>query len=1061
MILYETINNYLINNIDDIYKKINVSAKQNVGKEENFRTDMAIVFNKIFSDLNLSSSITPEQEFSVHKGRIDTLYGYIIIEYKAPQKIKNQKSQNKNYIDQVDRQITGLASKYNCKKEKILGIIFDGVNIIYLQYKSQYLEVSNVQKITKESLTVFLFKLLSLSTEKKALIIENLLKDFSSNSDLTKEFIRELYTDYLSFLNENNISKVGLLFEQWKILFREICGYDFETLDLKIKQLNVEYDLPGKVRTDVLIYSIQTYFALIIKFLSIELLTFVSSDKSNGLSAFRIESSNELKNQLEEMESGGLFKKLGISNFLEGDFFGGYLFFWKNSLYEIIKKTILTFDNYDYGSLELEPDLARDLLKNVYHNLFPKVLRHNLGEYYTPDWLAEFLIKKMDIDYDKVTLDPTCGSGTFIVLLIKEYNQSNEQLSAKDRLKKILSCVKGYDLNPLAVISARANYLLSLGNLINERESDIEIPIYLCDSMLTILEEKKENNNCYVLSTKVGNFSIPQSVVHKGYVNQILSKLDESISMDCSAKEYAEKIKLCSFDLDENELKILEELYAEMSDLNQRGLDGIWANVIKNAFAPLFQAKVDYIIGNPPWISWQSLPEEYRESIQKYWYHYSIFDHKGLAARLGNSHDDISVLMTYVIMDNFLKDNGKLGFVINQNVFQAAGGGKGFRKFKIKNSTPIKIEEVDDFIEVEPFKDLDANNKTAVFTAIKNMEMQYPVKYNVWKKKNKGTILSSDSLTNLLNNGLKMESKFAQPIQPETLDSAWIIGNNHDLGVFRKMISKEPSCYRARKGVDTSANAIYWINEFRRENNRVVFENLPVTSKKEIKKVCKGVVESDIVYPLLRGRDIGKWRYSIPYSIILPYTEDGKVISKSKLKIEHALTYQYFFNNDFADILKNRGIYKKHFKATSNNEIPEYVVYDIGIYTFSKYKVVWKALASGMIATVVSERNNKVVIPDHNVVMIPLDNEEEAFYLAGILNSNIVSRFVKAYISWFFSTHIMDNILIPQYDSQNAIHKKIAELSKTAHLNAQNDNDTDIIERQIDNIVEKDIYGIV
>ena len=123
----------------------------------------------------------------------------------------------------------------------------------------------------------------------------------------------------------------------------------------------------------------------------------------------------------------------------------------------------------------------------------------------------------------------------------------------------------------------------------------------------------------------------------------------------------------------------------------------------KNAFIPLFHKKVDFLIGNPPWVNWQTLPEDYRESIHKHWYEYKIFDFIGLKARLGNAHDDISVLLTYAVMDNFLKDNGTLAFIINQNLLQAYGGGEGFRKFLNKGNTPVKVIKVDDFVLLNHF----------------------------------------------------------------------------------------------------------------------------------------------------------------------------------------------------------------------------------------------------------------------------------------------------------------------------------------------------------------------
>lgn len=1055
----DIINIYIKENIKSIYENVIKSAENNVGKEENFRTDMAIILNKIFLDLNIEKQINSEQEYSVYKGRIDSLYGNVIIEYKAPGRVNDNinNSSNKEFIEQVKRQIIGLALKNSFSKEKILGAIFDGKNIIYVKYKNNEWEVSNVQKVTQESLALFLKRVLSLSIEKKALIIENLLRDFDSESRLTKSFIKKLYYCYVT---NNEYKKVELLFEQWKQLFREICGYDFETLDIKIRELKNIYEINDNVKIEYLIFSIQTYFALIIKFLSIEVLRYISSKRDNGLNNFRIEDSEKLKNQLEDMEQGGLYKKLGISNFLEGDFFGGYLYFWDEDLYELIKQMIEKFEDYDYSSINLEPELARDLLKNVYHNLFPRELRHNLGEYYTPDWLAEFLIEKMHINFssNKVILDPTCGSGTFIVLLIKKYINNNKNLEEKELLNGIISCIKGYDLNPLAVISARANYIISLGELLNERIENVEIPIYLCDSMLTILEEKRENEDCYVLSTKAGNFPIPVDIVKNGDANKLLDILNKCINLNYSTSEFIEKILKENIELRSNEQSILEKLYNTMYELERKGLDGIWANVIKNSFAPLFQKKVDYIIGNPPWIVWQSLPENYRNSIQKYWHQYKIFEHKGLAARLGSSHDDLSVLMTYVIMDNFLNDKGKLGFIVNQNIFQSSGGGQGFRKFLIKDNIPIKIEEVDDFVNVQPFKDLGADNKTAVFTAVKNLKTEYPVKYNVWNKNGSGKIFANESFENVFNNKITKDELLANPIKE--YNSSWIIGDRIELEIFEKMIATEKGKYKARKGVDTSANAIYWIKEKERINGKIVFENSPETSRKSIKQVTD-VIEDELVYPLIRGKDVSKWKYKTPYQVIIPYTEDGKVIDKKDLKINFENTYRYFYNksNGFEDILKNRGIVKKHFSNLTGRENPEYVLYDIGQYTFSKYKVVWKALANGMIATVVSNKNGKIVIPDHNVVMIPIEDENEAYYVAGILNSDIVTKFVNAYISWFFSTHVLENMNIPAYKGKDKNHIKVVELSKKAHMLAENECDVSEIEKELNNIVEEILLG--
>ena len=49
--------------------------------------------------------------------------------------------------------------------------------------------------------------------------------------------------------------------------------------------------------------------------------------------------------------------------------------------------------------------------------IVPRKLRHDLGEFYTPDWLAGYLIDRSGYPGDPNIrfLDPACGSGTFLV----------------------------------------------------------------------------------------------------------------------------------------------------------------------------------------------------------------------------------------------------------------------------------------------------------------------------------------------------------------------------------------------------------------------------------------------------------------------------------------------------------------------------------------------------------------------------------------------------------------------------------------------------------------------
>src|SRR5262249_37851455 len=60
-------------------------------------------------------------------------------------------------------------------------------------------------------------------------------------------------------------------------------------------------------------------------------------------------------------------------------------------------------------------DVETDVLKVLYESLVDPDERHDLGEYYTPDWLAGRIVAAaIDAPLSQRVLDPACGSGTFL-----------------------------------------------------------------------------------------------------------------------------------------------------------------------------------------------------------------------------------------------------------------------------------------------------------------------------------------------------------------------------------------------------------------------------------------------------------------------------------------------------------------------------------------------------------------------------------------------------------------------------------------------------------------------
>jgi len=141
---------------------------------------------------------------------------------------------------------------------------------------------------------------------------------------------------------------------------------------------------------------------------------------------------------------------------------------------------------------------------------------------------------KFEGNPNKRLLDPACGSGTFLVIAIKKIKQYAKEKKIEPRivLEKILSNVVGFDLNPLAVISARTNYLLALGDLLEHMKEPITIPVYLCDSIMTPQEDKDLFGwGKLKVNTAVGPFFIPKNLVKAEYIDELSSFLEEAVKL--------------------------------------------------------------------------------------------------------------------------------------------------------------------------------------------------------------------------------------------------------------------------------------------------------------------------------------------------------------------------------------------------------------------------------------------------------------------------------------------------------------------------------------------------
>ncbi len=801
--------------------------------------------------------------------------------------------------------------------------------------------------------------------------IQNITKDFGFKSSLAKKGIQTFYNIFCNNINDANKGNLLETFRKWRWIF-EACGYNISIFDKKeslthsfkkeVRKFAIEYGIELFPRIPELLFSIQTYYTIFLKLLTVEILVFYgySFKKSQSIHETRyMKKKSRIRDYITILENSDVIQVLNLNPYLNR-IYSWYLDIWDNSIEVIIYEMRNKISNYNLETLSNGFLNSKDLFKQLYQSLIPKKIRHGLGEFYTPDWLAEHVLEELGYtgNPEASILDPSCGSGTFLIMSIKQIkkwvklNKLESDLTNVSLLAKILKNIVGFDLNPLAVMSASINYLISLLDL-NIQDKKINIPVYLCDP--------------------------------------IASETDH---------------------WNEWELK-----------------------------PPILHHKFDYVIGNPPWINWKTLPKNYRNSLKPLMIRYDLFSLKRCESQYGGSEKDIALLFIYISLDKYLKKNGRISYVITQSIYQTKGAADGFRKFSFRSlegeDHNFRIIKVVDLVDISPFKDV--SNRTSTLIIENNRENSFPVPYYVWRRRNKKSIPQSSSYDDVRKCVL-IEEKRARPIGE--ISSPWVILDKKLESSFQNITGK--SSYSAIAGSCTWLDSVYSLKILKKiDEEKIQIHNNITAGRIEVPRV-QAVIEKDLVFVSARGRDINRWKWNDSENYILipqdPHKRHG--YDEKFMAKKFPLTYQYLLK--FKEkLIKRSGYLKYHERKAS----PFYSMYNISTSSFMPYKVAWRYISKKFNSCVIKPKKDKLlgekpVIPNNKIMFVPLEREEEAHYLCGMLNSSYFRELIESFtISTQVSTYILDYLRIPTFDSKNRNHKKMTQLSQICHQLAEKDPD--------------------
>jgi len=112
---------------------------------------------------------------------------------------------------------------------------------------------------------------------------------------------------------------------------------------------------------------------------------------------------------------------------------------------------------------------------------------------------------------------------------------------------------------------------------------------------------------------------------------------------------------------------------------------------------------------------------------------------------------------------------------------------------------------------------------------------------------------------------------------------------------------------------------------------------------------------------------------------------------------------------------------------------PFYTMFAVGDYSLAPWKVVWREVSHRLDAAVAGSTDGKPTIPDHTLISVACETDEEAHYLCAALNSSPAGLAVQAYIVLHPDPHILERILVPRYDARDPVHQALSQLSALAH----------------------------
>ena len=701
---------------------------------------------------------------------------------------------------------------------------------------------------------------------------------------------------------------------------------------------------------------------------------------------------------------------------------------------QVLDNLITEVNRYDWSIA------GRDTLKDLYHAVIPRNIRHDFGEYYTPDWLARAVCEEvMDADWRRevielavagqlegpVVLDPACGSGTFLYhavqLLLADAAQHPELVNSKNALVEVVNeLVAGMDLHPVAVELSKATKIAAfseLAPLVNaERES---ISIYLGDSLQW---ESRRQHAEIALDDRVtintddpaAPLSLPRSFLLSSQFEQSLNLIFDYTKRpyrDSLESELAAVLALSS----EIERDAVLNLYRRLRQYVDEERNHVWHWYISNLAQParLMENPPSRLVGNPPWVVYNTM--SHNPERQDAFRHHA--GQRGLwAGRHLAPQNDLAATFVATCVDYYLKPGGKFGFVLpytalrgrqwepfragNWSLPESAGRGRtladlspeawnffagAVRPFPWANSSTIfgrKLDTTDPAAKVKPAP-LSAIQRVSNTEAVRpRMSWEEAKPLLTFARQEQRHTEASEAYSGVFRNGATL---FPQSLvvfeRPES----------RGLGIV--YFSTNPA-KRAWQGTDG-----------------------------------KGQVEERFVKQAIFSRLLLPFGISGHSHIIAPFAADGASLLETPPQEADVARFRRYW--DAADEK-----YRSHTTGRPPNTLTDRIDWlgnlSAQLGKSQPAKIIYNASGNNLVAAIIGSDK----ITSHSTYWAAFDDPAQAHYLAAVLNAACLQSFFREACRATDRGYMLlpvQNLPIPAFDAGNEQHANLAAQSQLAH----------------------------